>query len=361
MRLTRLNLEHFRNVTSASLDLDGLSHFFLGLNGQGKTNLLEAAGMISALRSFRVREAATLIQHDRERAGLFFQVEHERDGASEVTLYLGSKGKRLQADGETVSRLGDYVGRFPTVTLCADDIQMIRGGPALRRNFLDGAIASVDPGYYRALTRYQHALQQRNRLLKDPAQARGQLASFDKTLAPPAWELHRSRTEQVRLLNHHLQTAYAIISEGKEQAELVYQPRHEPDSVEAFLAILRERHERDLRQGATSAGPHRDDLGFLLNDKPAQDYGSEGQQRGLVTALRLAQITRVQEITGCAPVILADDVLGELDAARERGFWRAIGPDLQVLASGTEPPPDVPGRTWRIWRVESGQFTAPGE
>ncbi len=361
MRLTRLNLEHFRNVTSASLDLEGMSHFFLGLNGQGKTNLLEAAGLISALRSFRIRETSALIQHDCERAGLFYQVEHERGNESEVTLYLSPKGKRLQVDGESVSRLGDYVGRFPTVTLCVDDIQMVRGGPALRRQFLDGAIASVDPDYYRALMRYQQALQQRNRLLKDPSRARAQLDSFDKTLAAPAWELHRSRAEQVRLLNAHLQTAYATISEGKEQAALVYQPRHEPDSAEAFLAILRERHDRDLRQGATSVGPHRDDLGFLLDGRPAQSYGSEGQQRGLVTALRLAQITRVREITGCAPIILADDVLGELDAARERGFWQAIGPDLQVLASGTAPPPEVPGRSWRIWQVESGAFTGSGE
>lgn len=356
MRLTQLNLENFRNVPAASLNLTGLSHFFLGLNGQGKSNLLEAVGLVSALRSFRTRESAALIRHDQERAGLFYRITHERTGEADITLYLSTKGKRLQVDGETVSKLGDYVGRFPTVTLSADDIQILRGGPALRRQFIDGALASVDPAYLRALTRYQQALQQRNRLLKEPSKATAQLDSFDKTLAAPGWELHRLRQEALSLLNSHLQAAYATISEGKEAATLAYQPRHELTGAEAYLKLLKERRERDLRQGITSAGPHRDDLAFLLDNRPAQTYGSEGQQRGLVTALRLAQITRVRDLTGCAPVILADDVLGELDTQREKGFWSAIGSDMQVLASGTAPPPDIPGRTWCIWRVEAGAF-----
>lgn len=356
MRLTRLNLEAFRNITGASLELDGVSHFFLGLNGQGKTNLLEAAGMLSALRSFRTRENTSLICHGSTRAGLFFRIEHESSGAAEVTLYLDSKGKRLQVDGESIRRLGDYVGHFPSVTLCADDIQILRGGPALRRNFLDGALASVDSAYLRALTRYQKALQQRNRLLKEPAKAAAQLDSFDKTLAVPAWELHRLRKEEVEKLDQELRIAYATISGRRESAALTYQPRHDIESAGDYLAILKDRRERDLRQGVTSAGPHRDDLTFFLDGRPAQDFGSEGQQRGLVTALRLAQIARVRELTRCTPLILADDVVGELDAHRQRGFWSAIGPTAQVLASGTVAPPDVPGRSWCIWEVENGQF-----
>ncbi len=279
------------------------------------------------------------------------------EGTAEITLGFSGTGKQITCDGEKVGRLADFLGRFPTVTLSSEDIQLIRGAPSLRRRFLDMTLSAMRADYFEALRRYHRALKERNSLLKNGQGSReAELSAFDKTLAPAATTICRLRREGVETLSGHLVTAYAVISGGAEEPELRYRPESAMEEPEAVLKALRESRAADLALKSTQRGPHRDDLGLYVAGKRAREYASEGQQRSLVVSLRLAQMACFEKSSGVRPVILADDVLGELDPVRRQRFWGAVGAERQVIATGTEPPP--PGeRDWEMIHVADGAFT----
>ncbi|MEM9227243.1 MAG: DNA replication and repair protein RecF, partial [Verrucomicrobiota bacterium] len=333
--------------------------FLLGRNGQGKSNLLEAAGLVTALRSFRTAEAKALVRHGQPQARLYFVCERSDGEKEEIELTLTRSAKQLKIDGDKVSRLADFLGNYPTVTLAAEDIQLIRGSPGLRRRFLDMTLSATSREYFEALRRYHRALQERNRLLKSPRPDTAQLNAFDKALAPEAVALFHQRSEGVTSLQQDLAAAYAIISDEGEAPDLSYRPKHDLTDEAVYLMLLKSHQAADLALKSTQVGPHRDELAISLGDKSARTYASDGQQRALVVSLRLAQLSRYEQATGLRPVVLADDVLGELDSERRKRFWQAIGSERQVIATGTEQPArDEGGRSWQLVQVEAGKFTA---
>ncbi len=359
MRLRKLTLRHFRNVGFAALELNGRQQFLVGNNGQGKTNLLEAAGFITAVRSFRTTENALLIGHGQALAAITCELEHERFGTTKVIIKLRRDGKELWCDQERVTKLGDYLGRFPTVVFSSQDMQLVRGAPAGRRRWLDLTIAAMDAGYLRTLQTFTRAVAERNALLKscrgNVAGIAGELAAFEQTLVPAAVELIRRRTEAVATFNATLQRVYAAVSGTDEAAALTYEPNFAEASAEALAARLESGRARDAQFRTTLVGPQRDDLGFAVKRTAAKDFGSEGQQRSLVLALRLAQAAWFRERSGVRPVLLADDVLGELDPDRRRRFWSAIDPESQVIATGTHLPEAELG-AWQVFQVRDGTF-----
>ena len=362
MRLSTLTLRHFRNVGLATLELRGRQQFLLGANGQGKTNLLEAAGFITALRSFRTTDARLLIAHGGKEAGITCRIEHEREGSAELTIRLRRDGRALWCDGERVTRLADYLGRFPTVVFSSQDQLLVRGTPAVRRRWLDLTLAAMDAGYLKTLQTYARALAERNALLKRGNPAARELEAFEQALAPSAADLITRRAASVATLSDHVGAAYARLTDGGEPAAMAYQPDSAEASAEALLAAWADGRARDLQFRTTLAGPHRDDLALAVRGRPARDFGSEGQQRSLALALRLAQTAWFRARSGVQPVVLADDVLGELDPARRRRFWAAIDPESQVIATGTTPP-DAELGEWQIFAVKDGSFSpaASGE
>ena len=186
MLIRKLTLRHFRNVPLASLSFSGRRQFFVGPNGQGKSNLLEAAGCLTALRSFRTPDSKLLIMHDQAEAGVACEVESEGRGVERVTIKIRRDGKELWYDEKRVNRLAEHVGRYPTVVFSSQDLQLIRGAPALRRRWLDLTLAAMDPEYLVALQDYLRALAERNSLLKTRgSQAASQIRAFDRALAPP--------------------------------------------------------------------------------------------------------------------------------------------------------------------------------
>lgn len=354
MRLLQVNAEHFRNIELATVPLDAASVFLLGANGQGKSNLLEAAGLVTAVRSFRTTEIRPVIRQGKAQARVFFRLQHEQRGETEITLTLASGAKQIEVDGEKVTRLSDFIGLFPTVALSAEDIQLLRGSPALRRRALDLTLAATDPQYYTALARYHRALRDRNKLLKEQAAAASR-RPFERLLAAEAVKLIAARQAGVERLSASLVECYQELCGVDEAPALQYKVDCPVDSADAFLRQMEQNTRRDEALGSTQRGPHRDDLAFRLKGRAAREYASDGQQRGLVVAFRLAQLRYFASQSGIAPVVLADDVLGELDPERRAGFWRAVGPDLQVIATGTEPP-HGDARQWRIVQVRDGTF-----
>jgi DNA replication and repair protein RecF len=356
MRLRKLTLRHFRNVGFAALELQGRQQFLVGANGQGKTNLLEAAGFLTALRSFRAVDNKLLVGHGEHTAAIACDLEHERQGETKVTIKLRHDGKELWCDNARVTRLADYLGKFPTVVFSSQDLQLVRGSPAGRRRWLDLTLAAMDAGYLRALQMFTRALAERNALLKRGLTGEAQLSAFEQTLAPAAAELIRLRAAGLKALGATLKKNYAQLCDDAEPAGLAYDPNFAEASAEVILARLEAGRARDAQFRTTLVGPHRDDFHFTVRQTAAKDYASEGQQRSLVLALRLAQAAWFQEKSGIRPVLLADDVLGELDQARRRRFWAAIDPESQVIATGTSLP-DAELGTWQVFQVADGAFT----
>lgn len=355
MRISRITLENFRNIALADLLFDGSQQFFVGANGQGKTNLLEAVGYITALRSFRTSDAQLLIQRDELGAGLAYELDHELMNETGVTIKLRPDGKEVTCDGEWITKLGDFLGRFPTVVFSSQDQQLVRGPPGGRRRWLDLTLAAMDTMYLHALQSYHRALIDRNRLLKRGA-AESELEAFEKPLAAAAAQIVHKRAANLKLLSGYVAEAYAGISGGTEPATLHYLPDRDEHRSDAWGEIFARNRPRDFMMKTTGAGPHRDDFDLLLGGHAARDYGSEGQQRSLALALRLAQVNYFHERAGVQPVLLADDVLGELDPERRRRFWAGIGPGRQVIATGTGLP-DAELGAWQVFRVEGGRFT----
>jgi DNA replication and repair protein RecF len=356
MHLRSLTLRHFRNVGFSTLEFSGRRHFIAGANGQGKTSLLEAAGLLTALRSFRALDNRVLVGHGQTTAAITCHLEHERFGDTHVIIKLRHDGKELWCDRTRVTRLADHLGKFPTVIFSSQDLLLVRGAPAGRRRWLDLTLSAMDAAYLNALQRFTRALAGRNALLRTGRQADKELAAFEQVLAPAATELITLRAAGLQALAATLRTAYAQLCDSGEPADLAYDPDFEEPSVELLLARLEAGRERDARFRTTLLGPQRDDFHFTVRGTEARSFASEGQQRSLVLALRLAQAVWFQEKSGVCPVLLADDVLGELDPARRQRFWSAIDPQAQVIATGTSRP-DAGLGEWQVFSVAGGEFT----
>jgi len=364
MRLRRITLQHFRNVAFADLEFTGDRQFFVGANAQGKSNLLEAAGFISALRSFRTADNRALITHDQPGAALACELEHERFGDTRVLIKLYPGGKDVTCDGERIPRLTDYLGRFPTVVFSSQDQLLVRGAPGGRRRWLDLALAATDAAYLRALQEHHHALTGRNRLLKTGASP-GELAAFEQPLATASAALVIARTAGIKTLSTFVTAAHARVCTGTdsspsatipEPAGLTYAPDSALTDAAAWKALFLRNRPRELLMKTTLTGPHRDDCDLTIAGRSAREFASEGQQRSLALALRLAEVEYLHARTGVQPVLLIDDVLGELDPVRRRHFWTGLNAGRQIIATGTTLPEADPG-TWQIFNVTAGTFT----
>jgi DNA replication and repair protein RecF len=359
VRFAKVTLQGFRNLPLADVQLAGRRTFLCGANAQGKTNFLEALGYVTALRSFRGAESRALIGLGQPQAGLAFTVEHELFGESRLTITLTPQDRVVEWEHGKVTRLADFIGRFPTVVFSSQDNQFLRGSPSLRRRWLDLTLAAMDSAYLAALQRYTRAVAERNMLLKQGGRDAGALEAFEHELAAHAVTLVAKRTAGVAELGEFFRAAHARLVPEGEQAGLVYAPDSVVMSPEEFAALLVKCRPRDTLLKSTERGPHRDDLELVLNGRPARQFASEGQQRCLVIALRLAQAAYFRAKGGVTPVLLCDDVLGELDPERRGKFWASLEGEPQVIATGTSLPADAAG--WQILQVKGGKVEPAAE
>ena len=356
MRLQSISLENFRNVEFARLDFSGSRTFLLGPNGQGKTNLLEAVAFAGVLRSFRFAGSDGLVRHEAREARLMHRFLDESKIEREVLLSIDSRGaKSVELDGEKITRLADYVGVFPSVALSSRDFRLVRDGPGERRRWLDVSLSSSSPEYFEALRGYHRALRERNALLKRGG-SDAEMDAFESSMLPAAAELTRFRREAIPRLSANLAESYEFLSEGKENAKLLYKPDLGDADSSDLPRLYESAREGDRALGSTRRGPHRDDFRFLLDSRDARNLASEGQQRGLVLALRLAEFSYLRELRENTPILLLDDALGELDLSRRGNFMSLLPKDAQVLASGTVMPEHDP-EEWEVFEVSAGEFS----
>ena len=359
MFLLSLNLEHYRNVVSAKLDFSSKRIFFVGPNGQGKTNLLEAIGLSSNLRSFRKSGMDGLVMEGAKFSRIFYKFECSSNNNYEILLGFENKGnKTLEVDGEKIKRFASYFGQFPSVCMSSRDFKLVREGPSERRKWLDIVLASASQNYFQVLQSFHRAMKERNSILKNNGSDH-ELDAFEQILIPNAIELIRLREEAIPELSKLLKKYYSSLTGYQEDASLKLLPNSEIEGdgnnfTERFLS----NRLKDRQYGTTSIGPHKDDLKLTIDGKDAKTFASEGQQKGLVLGLRFAEFDFVRQKTGRIPMIIADDVLGELDYERRKKFEDLVPEDAQFFASGTEFPFDKNLNDWQIFDVANGTFSS---
>ena len=342
-------------------------HFNLlyGFNGQGKTNLLEAIYLLGNPRSFRNSRLPEFIRHGQAQAQVFGEVE-SCGIVSDIRLTLETAGRRVEIDQKGIKRASDLHGRLNAVVFSPDDTSMVKSGPEARRRYLDRAVYTGDIGYLHCWHDYHRILKQRNHLLKSPDTAG--LDVWTEKLAAAGAEVIELRQRYVALLNTQLQQHYATISGGSEAAGISYQPEGvratDRQSIREELLHLFQRHGKsDERYGTTTAGPHRDDLTLSLDARPLKSFGSQGQQKSFVLALKMAEMENLQTVFSEPPLLLLDDMSSELDAHRNRNLMDFLTTrDIQVFITTTEPSTALLATAAHcsVFRVENGNLTSEG-
>jgi DNA replication and repair protein RecF len=362
MRFRQVTLQGFRNLPLVSVELTGARTLLCGANAQGKTNFLEALGYVTALRSFRGAESRALIGVGQQQTGLAFVVEHERFGESRIIIAFTPQGREVTWEQGRVTRLADFIGKFPTVAFSSQDNQLLRGSPSLRRRWLDLTLAAMDPAYLGSLQSFTRAVAERNMLLKQGARDGGALTAFEQEVAMHAVAVMAKRAAGVMELSALFHAAHARLVpelEIREKAGLSYAPDSPFATGAEIASALLKNRPRDTILKSTERGPHRDELELLLDGKPAKQFASEGQQRCLVIALRLAQAAYFKQKSGITPVLLCDDMLGELDPERRKRFWASLDGEPQTIATGTSLPA-ADGTVWQVFNVERGNLVQSG-
>jgi DNA replication and repair protein RecF len=355
MHLAQLRLRDFRNYPRLDVNFAPGFHVLLGDNAQGKTNILEAVYLMATLRSFRGVGSAQMIRHAQK--GYFVGGKVVGAAEHDIKMFWSARERNLQLDGRPVKRLADYLGTLRTVCFCTEDLQLIKGTGRTRRRFLDLLLSQTQPGYLALLQRYMQVVRSRNALLKQFAPDLMSLDSFSEQLVQLGNEIMRHRRELLPKLSPLARLAYRRISNDAEELRLEYEPNVKND----FTVELTQVRDRERRLRATLLGPHRDDLQLLLNEKSAAQFGSEGQKRTLAIALKMAQAEYLTGIHGSAPVLLIDDVMGELDVKRRSGLLplleRARVTSGQVFMTCTEENwPRELGRDLQRWEVIAGSL-----
>jgi DNA replication and repair protein RecF len=355
VHLEHLRLRDFRNYGRLDADFAPGFHLLLGNNAQGKTNVLEAIYLLSTLRSFRGVGGAQMVRH--ERRGYFVGGTAVHQGRHELKMYWSNKERSLSIDGRPVRKLTDYLGTLRTVVFCTEDLQLVKGTGRIRRRFLDLLLAQSHAAYLPLLQRYARALRARNALLKHPATDESALEGFSRELIHAGNQIIQQREELIPRISPLARLAYRRISNDAEELQIQYQ-RSAKQDLAVDLAQSRQR-ERSYR--TTVVGPHRDDLQLTLDGRPATQFGSEGQKRSVSLALKMAQAEYISGIHGIPPVLLIDDVMGELDMKRRTGFLpllernhRAGG---QAFMTATEENwPEELGTRLKRWTVDQGRL-----
>lgn len=360
MYLKSLHLRHFRNYLDQRVDFSAPKTILVGNNAQGKSNLLEAVELLATLRSHRASRDRDLVLEGEPIGQIAASLERDT-GPIDLTLTLRSNGRRTVAlNSEPLRRQLDFLGVLNAVEFSSLDLDLVRGGPEKRRAWLDALLTQLEPIYAHILQQYNHILRQRNALLKQRQQRTTETSLFSATpevtetaeepetlelwnaqLAAAGSRVIRRRARVLERLAPLAEQWHQEISGSTEALQVRYAPNvalteDDPAQVQqAFLEKIQQRAIAEQHQGTTLVGPHRDEVEFTINQTPARQYGSQGQQRTLVLALKLAELKLIEEVVGEPPLLLLDDVLAELDLNRQNQLLDAIQDRFQTLITTT--------------------------
>ena len=345
MHVTHLQLHRFRNYAQVTLAPDARLTVLTGQNAQGKTNILEALHLCCLGRSHRTAHDREMIAWGAHRAAVQVRVA-QRDGTHEVSIVLDdqeARRKQVRVNGAQVARVGELMGHFHGILFSPEDLSVVKEGPAVRRRFLDMELSQLRPAYFYALQRYVRALNQRNNLLRELQRKPAllpTLAAWDEQLAAEGAAIVAHRRSYVAALAQRAAANHTAIAGEAERLHVRYctQIAGDGDAAalrEGFVQRLHTARAEDMRRATSTVGPHRDELRLSLGEREARTYGSQGQQRTVVLALKLAELDVVQAEREEAPVLLLDDVMSELDPYRRQQLVERIA-DVQTILTCTD-------------------------
>ena len=357
MYLKLLYLRQFRNYADQKVIFEAPKTILLGNNAQGKSNLLEAVELLSTLKSHRVSRDRDLIFDTQPTAQITATLKRDL-GTLDLGITLRSQGGRTVClNGESLRRQLDFLSVLNVVQFSSLDLELVRGSPEYRRNWLDRLLVQLEPIYAYILQQYNQVLRQRNALLKQIKQnpetseihhKQEELELWNVQLAVAGTRVIRRRDRVLERLVPLAKVWHESISGNTELLDIIYQPNVNlelpnyslsitpPEKIQqAFFDKIRTRAIAEKQQGISLVGPHRDDVIFSINQTPARSYGSSGQQRTLVLALKLAELQLIEEVVKEPPLLLLDDVLAELDINRQNQLLDAIQDRFQTLITTT--------------------------
>lgn len=349
MYCNRIRVTDFRNIRSADVHFCEGVNILHGANAQGKTNLLEAIGFAAIGKSFRTSHDEDMIRFGAEMAEIRLDFTDSVRQQELVMRMMRGKRKRIELNGVKADRVSDIVGTFRAVLFCPENLSLIKDGPAERRNYLDIAISQLYPLYLKSLQRYNHILKQRNQLIRnaedDRATFRDTVEFWSEQLATEAAVIASYRTRYLKSASDCIRDCFFEMMGEREIPSAVYEgsSHQEPDfyedieaSKKVYFELLMSHHDREIGAGSTLWGIHKDDIDIKLNDKSARMFASQGQQRSLALAMKLAEGEVCARICGEMPVFLFDDVFSELDSSR-RAYLSGKMKGRQVIMTTCEP------------------------
>ncbi len=363
VQLTRLHITNFKNIAEADLSFSPNINALLGDNGMGKSNLLDAIYYLSFCKSFTSLPDAGIV-----RAGETFtmmQGDYLRRGTEEQVAfgYAAGKRKSFKRGGKEYSRLSQHIGLFPLVLVSPADMELVGGGTECRRKFIDMLISQTDATYLNHLIRYNSALQQRNRLLRDHIADPNLYIAVEMTMEMSAEYITNARREITQRLRDTFIRHYRDIARTEETPGIEYRSALDM-SGRRYCELLDESRRRDEIVGHTTTGPHRDDLELTLDGMAVKNTASQGQSKTFTIALRLAQYEFMHEATGMRPLLLLDDIFDKLDSRRVANIVEIVNRDIfgQIFITDTNRDhldsimSAMTGADYSLWNVNSGKF-----
>jgi len=363
MRVNKLVLKNFRNYDYLEADFVANVNIFIGDNAQGKTNILEAIYLGAFGRSHRTSNEDDLIAWNQQNAVV--DISFSRQGVPNKLgfRFLRDKNKENLLNDFTV-KTRDIIGSLNVVLFSPEDLWLIKGVPALRRRFLDIEISQAVPAYYRHLLQYGRILHQRNNLLKKIRERKANvdlLETWDEQLTKTAVLIINKRMESLKKLSMLANLMNRRITNNKENLQLSYfqagaGENFPEDLGEWFIKSLKNDRQQDIDRGSTGIGPHRDDIILYTNGRDLRNFGSQGQQRTGILALKLAELEFLKAETGEYPVLLLDDVMSELDGQRREHLMTFIRDKIQTFVTATEATLFPSVKQGQYYRVKDGRI-----
>jgi len=356
MHLAWLELRDFRSYEGLRFEPELGLNVLVGDNGAGKTNVLEAVGYLSRLGSFRGAPDSALVRTGAEAAVLRGGLERE-SGELRVEVEIPAEGRRrILVNGKRPRRNSDVAVEVPLVAFLPDDLDVVKRGPALRRDYVDEVAGHISPTAGADRAEYDKIVRQRNRFLRDAGQYADPVTMdvWDERLAEVGGRLVSARVRLLERLRPHLGSGYsAVAGSGSGGLTARYEAgwltaASQAAPGEALLAALGERRRRDMDQRTTTVGPHRDDVALFLDSRPARTHASQGEQRSVALALRIAAFSLLQDRHGKPPILLLDDVFSELDPGRSEGVIELLPRGQVFVTSAREDEVPLAGKRWTV-------------
>lgn len=334
MYINKIKLQNFRNYNEQEINLNKSINVFYGDNAQGKTNILEAIFLCTFGKSFRTNKEKELIKLGKDNANVIIEYEKkDRDGKISISI---SDKKQILVNGIKIKKLSELLGNINIVIFTPDDINILKGGPALRRRFLDMMIGQLKPNYVYTLNMYIKTLEQRNnylRQIKEENKPENLLDIWDEKLIEYADIIYKYRKEFIDKIKKKINIIHKKITDEKEEINIQYISNCE--SKEAYSELLKQRRKLDIIKGFTTKGIHRDDFEIYINNKELSIYGSQGQNRTAILSLKLSELQVIYDEIEEEPILLLDDFMSELDINRRKNFLNNIN-NTQVIITCAE-------------------------